>query len=86
MKLRITCAALACTLLLAGCAAGEGTAVSSSAEPSVSTAAEPAITPEPTAEPTPEPTPAPTPNPASLLEYTMLPLDSTKETPANFWW
>ena len=86
MKLRITCAALACTLLLAGCAAGEGTAVSSSAEPSVSTTAEPAITPEPTAEPTPEPTPAPTPNPASLLEYTMLPLDSTKETPANFWW
>lgn len=85
MKLRITYAALACALLLAGCAAGEGIAVSSSAEPAVSTAAEPAITPEATAEPTPEPTPAPTPNPASLLEYTTLPLDNTKKTPANYW-
>lgn len=85
MKLRITYAALACALLLAGCAAEEGTAVSSSAEPSVSTAAEPAITPEPTMEPTPQPTPAPTPEPSSLLEYTTLPLDNTKKTPANYW-
>ena len=51
MRSRIICTMLACVLLLAGCAAGEGTAVSSSAEPAVSTAAEPAITPEPTAEP-----------------------------------
>lgn len=84
MKLRIVCAALTCAFLLTGCAAGEGSAAVSSVEPSVSTAAEPAVTPEPTVEPTPEPTP--TPDPASLLEYTTLPLDSTKETPANFWW
>ncbi len=86
MKLRVVCAALACAFLLAGCAAGEGSAAVSSVEPSVSTAAEPAITPEPTAEPTPEPTPTPTPDPSSLLEYTTLPLDDTKEAPANFWW
>lgn len=86
MKLRIVCAALTCAFLLAGCAAGEGSAAVSSAVPSVSTVAEPAVTPEPTAEPTPEPTPAPTPDPASLLEYTTLPLDDTQKIPANYWY
>ena len=85
MKSRIICAMLACALLLAGCAAGEGSAAVGSAEPAVSTAAKPAVTPEPTMEPTPQPTPAPTPEPSSLLEYTTLPLDNTKKTPANYW-
>ena len=78
MKLHIVSVALACTLLLAGCAAGEGSVVSSPAAPSVSSA-EPAAAPEPTAEPTPEPTPTPAPDPASLLEYTMLPLNMTQD-------
>lgn len=86
MKMCIACTILSCVLLLAGCAAGEGSAATSSPAPSVSTPSEPAVTPEPTVEPTPAPTPAPTPDPASLLEYTTLPLDSTKETPASSWW
>lgn len=85
MKMHACFLCVACALLLAGCTAGEGSVVSSSAAPSVSTAAESAATPEPTAEPSPEPTPAPTPEPSSLLEYTALPLDNTKKTPANYW-
>ena len=86
MKMYIACTMLSCVLLLAGCAAGEGSVATSSPAPSVSTPSEPAVTPEPTVEATPVPTPAPTPDPASLLEYTALPLDSTKETPASSWW
>ena len=80
MKLSVY-AMLACALLLAGCAVGEGSAASAPAVPFVSTTAEPAMTPEPT----PEPTPTPTPEPSSLLEYTTLPLENTKKTPANYW-
>lgn len=60
--------------------------MSSSAEPSVSTAAEPAIAPEPRQNLHQNQLPRLRLTRASLLEYTMLPLDSTKETPANFWW
>lgn len=75
MKLSLPFAALLCALLLAGCAAGQGTAV-------------PAAAPSPTAAPTatPEPTPSPTPDPASLLEYTVLPLDAAKSAPDTSWW
>ena len=82
MKMYTCFLCVACALLLAGCTAGEGSAANTPTVPSVSTTAEPAVTPEPT----PEPTPSPTPAPASLLKYTTLPLDSTKEAPANFWW
>ncbi len=68
MKLT-ACTMLACTLLLAGCAAGERSAAMSSIAPSVSTAAEPVITPDP----------------ASLLECAILPLQNTKKPPADYW-
>ena len=69
MKFRIISILTACTLLLAGCAAGEGSASSALAVPSVSTAAEPAATPEPTS----------APNQSSQLEYTTLPLDTAQD-------
>ncbi len=82
---RIVFPVLACALLLVGCAAGQGSASSIPAAPAVSAPAEPAATPIPTPEPTAEPVPTHTPAPASLLEYTTLPLENTKKTPANYW-
>lgn len=71
MKLHPVCIALACTLLLAGCAAGQGSASSAvSAASPAPAAAEPTAAPEPTA------TSTPTPDPSSLLDYTALPLDT----------
>lgn len=69
MKLHIICVLTACAMLLAGCAAGKGSASSAPAEPSVSTAAEPAVTPKSTS----------APNQSSQLEYTTLPLDTTQD-------
>ena len=82
MKLRPVYAMLFCALLLAGCAAGEGSAAPAAS----STPAAAETAPAPTAAPTPAPAPSPSPDPASLLEYTTLPLQDAKSTPASYWW